>query len=162
MKKSGRDDRGFTIIEVIVVLIVLGILTAIVISRGSSTATYTLRSEVDVVKTHIRYAQARAMNASSVWGIQFQDGNSYFLYKFETGQTSVILPGEDSAVVNLPSGMTLAFDSNGRTVSFNSWGMPCTNADATNKQNNDWRDITVSFEGNTERIRIRKNTGFIE
>jgi len=171
MKKSGRYDRGFTIIEVIAVLIMLGILTAVIISRGSSTDLYTLRSEVDVIKTHIRYAQARAMNTSSVWGIRFQNNNtSYFLYKYAAGQSwqqsRVILPGEDSDIVNLPSGVTVAFGSGGggkaRTVSFNSWGVPCTNKAATKKQGGNWRNINVSFEGNTERIRVRKNTGFIE
>lgn len=167
MKKSGRYDRGFTIIEIIVVLIVLGILTAVIISRGSSTATYTLRSEVDVIKTHIRYAQARAMNTSTVWGIRFRNSNTaYFLYRYVAGQNMwknrVILPGEASAVVRLPSGMTLAFDSNGRVVSFDSWGVPYRNRAATRKQDGDWRNINVSFESDTEQIRIRKNTGFIE
>jgi len=171
MKKSRRCERGFTIIEIIVVLIVLGILTAVVVSRGSSTAAYTLRSEVDVIKTHLRYAQARAMNTSSVWGIRFRnDNDSYYLYRYVSGQpvwkSRMIFPGENSALVDLPSGMTAVFGTSGggkgRTVSFDSWGVPFTNAHATNKQGANWRNINVSFEGDAERIRIRKNTGFIE
>ena len=154
MKKPGRYDRGFTIIEVIVVLIVLGIITAVIISRASSTATYTLRSEADVIKTHIRYAQARAMNTSTVWGINFPSSTTYSLFRNGDTTDTVVLPGVDSDPVTLPSGVTVSTG----IVSFNDWGSPYANATATGTSTN--VTITVTCD-ETESISITKNTGFI-
>ena len=43
----------------IVVLIILAVLGAVVASRISSTSTHELAAQVEVIKTHLRYAQTR-------------------------------------------------------------------------------------------------------
>ena len=154
MKKAGKYDRGITIIEIIAVLIILGIISAIAVSRISSTDIFTLKSQTDVIKAHIRYAQLLAMNSDSVWGINFSSSTTYSLFRNGNTSDTVTLLGADSDPVTLPSGVTVSTG----TVSFNDWGSPYANATATAPST----DITITVTCNgTESILITKNTGYI-
>ena len=61
MLKTNTTENGFTLIEIIAVLVVVGILVAIALSRSIN-----LDAEVyagaDALKKHLRYAQTMAMN----------------------------------------------------------------------------------------------------
>jgi MSHA pilin protein MshC len=147
---------GFTLIEIIAVLLVLAILGAVVVSRASSTSTYSLKSTAEVIKTHIRFAQTRSMSTNQAWGIHFDSGTTYFMFKNGSLANQVYLPGENGLVVTLPSGVTV---TSGVIVSFDRFGRPYTDAAASTLQAAN-RTITVSYSG-TEDITITKNTGYI-
>jgi prepilin-type N-terminal cleavage/methylation domain-containing protein len=151
------NNRGFTLIEIIAVLVILAIIAAVVVSRGFSTDTYTLKGTTDVIKTHIRYAQTRAMSTNAVWGINFETTKTYSLFRDGSTANRVILPGQDSNIVTLPTNGPSV--TSGVIVSFDLFGKPYTNAGATALQDAP-RTITVSY-GGTENITIYKNTGFI-
>jgi len=143
-------------IEVIVVLIMLAILGAVVASRVFSTETYELAAQAEVVKTHLRYAQPRAMGSDTIWGSDF-NGSTYSLFRNgDTGDT-MTLPGEDSDPVTLPSGMSV---SGAGIVSFDNWGKPYTDETGGTSQVGE-RTITVSSGSDTELITITPNTGFV-
>jgi prepilin-type N-terminal cleavage/methylation domain-containing protein len=81
ISKTNFHQRGFTMIEMIVVLIVMAIFASIVISRYTSVANGSM-TEMDGLKASLRYAQIQAMNDTVSWGIHFSaDGTSYVLYK---------------------------------------------------------------------------------
>lgn len=153
-------------IEIIAVLLVISIIAAAaVISGGYSTSDYDLTSQAGIIKGHLRYAQARAMNTDIVWGIDFSSAKTYSLFKY-TGRSNVPvdLPGEASSTVVFqdengnPTGMTVTV----ATVSFDSWGKPYTNASATPPPAaNDINIIVTYNETESETIVITKNTGFI-
>src|SRR3990172_875443 len=93
MRDRLKNDKGFTLIEVIAALIIIAILTAVVISRGTGIDTVNLHAEVDTLKGHLRYAQYLAMNDISSttgyatptkWGIDIGT-NSYELVKYVSG-----------------------------------------------------------------------------
>lgn len=156
--KSVGNSRGFTLIEIIAVLVIIGVVSAIVISRGSSTSIYTLKSEADRLRTHLRYTQARSMNSSTIWGMNISSATSYSL--FNSSGTPVTLPGEDGAVDLSQSGVTAGPPM---IVSFDSFGHPYTDAAATtaNLQVGN-RSITLAYPGEqSETITITQNTGFI-
>ena len=155
MKKAGRYDRGFTIIEVIAVLLIMAIVTVIALSKVASTSEYELKSQTEVIKSHLRYAQARAMNTNSVWGINFPSSTTYSLFRNGDTTDTVALPGADSDPATLPSGVTVSTG----TVSFNDWGSPYANADGAGTSTD--IAITVTCNG-TESILITKNTGYID
>ena len=148
----GKD--GFTMIEVIAVLVILGILSAVVAVKMSGTSAVDLASQVEAVKGHLRYAQTRAMNSNMVvWGINFNSTTSYYLFQGAEPTTAVQLPGEDSATISLTakkSGLTIT----PVRVTFNEFGSPC---DASGTPLT--ADATVTTSGGT--ITITKNTGFI-
>mgnify|MGYP001335431434 FL=1 len=148
----GKD--GFTMIEVIAVLVIMGILSAVVAVKMSNTSAIDLASQVEAVKGHLRYAQTRAMNSNLVaWGINFNSTTSYYLFQGAGSATPVQLPGEDSATISLTakkSGLTIT----PVRVTFNEFGSPC---DASGTPLT--ADVTVTTSGGT--ITITKNTGFI-
>ena len=159
MKYSGKHDRGFTMVEIVLVLLVICIIgAAVTISSVYSTSDYNLISQTEVIKSHLRYAQARAMNTDVVWGIHFNSNNTYKLFKYDTSLTYMFLPGETSDSVTLPDGMTITV----ATVSFDSWGKPYTDAPATPPPAaNDINIIVTYNESESETIIITRNTGFI-
>ena len=94
---QSTDKSGFSIVEVLVVLIIIGIVSVIIIGRSDVDQT-DLLAQTEVVKSHIRYAQSRAMNSDRIWGIRCDDsGQMYWL--FVDGSSDVDnrrkLPGEE-------------------------------------------------------------------
>jgi prepilin-type N-terminal cleavage/methylation domain-containing protein len=159
IRSRSGGNRGFTLIEVIAVLIILGILAAVALSRGTSTAEVSLKAQTEVLKSHIRYAQLRAMNMKSAgcnasFGIGII-GNSYFLFRDCALADKVVLPGASGDTVTLP-GVTLVASSS--TITFDDWGRPCSDQlGATLAAGS----ITLNSSGASETITITGNTGFV-
>lgn len=157
MNVRTRDDRGFTIIEIVVVLLVLGIISAaVVMSSDYSTGSYELSLEVEIIKAHLRYAQARAMNSDSIWGVKFYKTGAetyYDLFQLddENNETSFLLPGEETAPAELPEGIVVS----AVTVYFDEWGRPYSALPFGSIS-----DVNITVD--TEMITIVENTGFIE
>jgi prepilin-type N-terminal cleavage/methylation domain-containing protein len=149
MRHRRGNDRGFTLIEIIAVLIILAIISAVAVPRIIGTSDSDLSSQVEVVKNHIRYAQTRAMNTDAQWGINFSSATTYYLFQGVGSTTPVLLPGEDNATVNLTtkkSALTITPPTGG-SVTFDSYGSP---GSAT---------TTITTNGGT--ITVTRNTGFI-
>ncbi|MFH1975708.1 MAG: type II secretion system protein [Pseudomonadota bacterium] len=161
------NNRGFTLIEVIAVLVILSIIAAVIISRGMSTAEVNLKAQTEVLKSHIRYAQFRNMNMKSAtalcnasFGISIDTGlNSYSMFKDCVEADTVILPGADSDTVSLPN---VNLSSSSAFITFDDWGVPCTDSSGTTLATSDIT-ITLSSAGApNETITITKNTGFVQ
>ena len=58
-QRTKGDFRGFTLVEVIAVLLLLGIIVAVAVSRISIRGDLT--SQTDIVKSHLRFVQLKAM-----------------------------------------------------------------------------------------------------
>lgn len=154
---TGPQQRnGFTIIEIIAVLLLIGIITVISASWLTSSSVYSVVSEAEALKANLRYAQLRAMGDADTnigangvtWGIAFAAG-SYTLQK--NGNTaSTNLPNESSPVHNLPSGIAITTGA-GTSVTYDTWGSP----GAANIA------VVVSDGASPRTIAITRNTGFI-
>lgn len=145
-KNSYNNPAGFTLIEVIAILTIIGIISAVAITKLSSTASYSVMSEADIVKSHLRYAQLRAMSDEVPWGISFTAGSYTLLKNGVTATTN--LPNENSATHNLQGVVTITSGA-GTTVSYDNWGSPGN----ANK---------VIILSGSETITVTKNTGFIQ
>lgn len=143
LKGTRKAQDGFTIIEIIFVMIVIGILSVIAVSRVISTQSYSAITETDILKTHLRYAQLRALSDDKTWGMSF-NGNSYTLLR-DGSIAPYNLPNEDSSTHHLPSGITVS----GSTITFDEWGSPGIS------------DISIAISPGGGRVTITKNTGFI-
>ncbi len=146
MVRFGDNRSGFSIIEIIAVLIIIGILSAVALSRIPSTQSYEAASEVDILKMNLRYAKLRALSDDKPWGISFESGGGGGKYTLlrDGNIAPYDLPNENSPTHPFPSGM----DVSGAAVTFDEWGSP----GASNVE------ITVTPGGP---IIITKNTGFI-
>ncbi|MFH2044071.1 MAG: type II secretion system protein [Pseudomonadota bacterium] len=167
MKRAGKiyiNQHGFTVIELVVVLILLAIFATVVVSRFGSTGAE-LITNTDILKSNLRYAQIKAMNDTETWGINFSSSTTYTLYR--NGIKAVnpfYLPAEDNnnpagdPLIHTLTGNVTITSGVGTTISFNEWGTPVDgsgvplSADVT---------ITLSDGSQTIDITITKNTGCI-
>lgn len=139
---------GFTMIEVVAVLVILGIVAAVAAVTMSGTSAYDLASQLEVVKGHLRLAQSRAMGSGIPWGINFSTTTTYNLFQGTATTTAIQLPGEDSATISLTDKKSeLTITSAPQTVTFDAYGSPGTTT------------VTVTTNGGS--ITVTKNTGFI-
>ena len=148
-KTNIEKQAGFTMIEVIAVIIIIGIIAAVAVSKIASTRDYHVAAEADILKMNLRYAQLRSLGDDKHWGISFS-GSSYTLLR--DGNTAPYnLPNENSSVHTLPSGINVSGD----TVIFNEWGTPVdpSGSALTNSINIILGEKTIT---------VIKNTGFIE
>ncbi len=169
-----NTDSGFTIIEIVAVLLVIGVITAFAIGRSADHNTE-LIVQTEILKARLRYAQSMSMKSNMVYSIQF-DTNGYALNKYDPSPPgsieSLSFPGEESNQVVL-SGRDLEIPAGtvGTVVSFNSKGIPCTDSEGetplpgpdplmvsiTRLNAGDDGSQTISGPG----IAIQPNTGFI-
>jgi prepilin-type N-terminal cleavage/methylation domain-containing protein len=153
---------GFTLFEIIVVLLILGVISYFVATRLFSADVPTHNAEMELVKNHLRYAQSRAMNSELSWGIKLGTASRYWLFNTTEGENAVKrLPGVESAdavmelatiQVTLPPGNKITFDSFGRPV--DSSGIPVGST----------LNLTAQVKGGGSTvgtITVTKNTGFI-
>ena len=79
------------------VLLILGVISYFAAARLFTEEGISQVAEVDLVKNHLRYAQARTMNTELDWGIYFESANRYFLFHGDRSGVPVRLPGDESA-----------------------------------------------------------------
>lgn len=128
LKKAGKSRNGFTMIEIIAVLVLIGIVTAVITTRFISVDSSKQTAFVSAVKNQIRYVQTMAMkNSGNVGGTQYWgikcNGLNYWLFK--GGDPDVVsgelLPGEESVNVSLSAkGVTMS----GFVLFFDRYGIP--------------------------------------
>ena len=149
MKRTGaqaQNQRGFTIIEVIAVLVIIGIIAVFAVVQFSATTSYDLASQMEAVKAHLRLAQQRALASGSPWGINF-NSTTYYLFNNTAPTTPVQLPGVDGATVSLSGKSSLTITSAPQTVTFDGYGSPGA------------ANVIVTTNGGN--ITVTQNTGFI-
>ena len=168
MKMIGTE-KGFTLLEIIAILVILGILAVVVVSRTTS-----MNAEVytgaDTLKSHLRYAQILAMNTNppvsggeTFWGIR-KEGGSYWLFRGtnpENADNIMRLPDDekyinDNRTINLA---TKKINVDNFTVLFNSRGVPYSPSSATKLANT--MTIQVTGGGVVVLVNITPETGYV-
>jgi prepilin-type N-terminal cleavage/methylation domain-containing protein len=157
---SIRQSHGFTMIEIVVVLVVLFILSAVIISRYTTADSNELMAETDGLKANLRFAQIKAMsdtlqpNSNPRWELEISNATSYTLYRRgdDGVRVSVNLPSEVplSSTHSLPAGVTLT-SGVGLVITFDDWGSPGSS------------NVSIALTQGTQTsiVSITKNTGFI-
>ena len=168
-----RDPlSGFTLVEIVVVMLLMSLITAVVLARSVTTTEVDVVGQTDKIRNHLRYAQATAMKRSdTVWGIQFTADSYRFFSGTSPQNNEILLPGGeytggdlfikysdlgiDITVLGLPTSGAVFFDYVGRPYD-----------DYTDAQNNvpltSAANISVSKGSESRTITIEPETGYIE
>jgi MSHA pilin protein MshC len=118
-----RNTHGFTLIEIVVVLVLISIIAAVVFTRSITTSQINFVGQTDKIRNQIRYAQSLAMKRGETWGIKC-DGNFYWLFNWKKifdDNKAIKLPGEENDKMSLAS---LGITMNGYTLFFKKYGVP--------------------------------------
>ena len=104
-----HDVKGFTLIEIVAILLIIGVLTAVATTKFIGTGTISVRAAAEMIQADIRYLQQIAMSTNAARSINFVAGSTTYVVDWETRE--------------LPSGVTI---SAGRQFTFSSLGEPTT------------------------------------
>ncbi|WP_022661389.1 GspH/FimT family pseudopilin [Paucidesulfovibrio longus] len=158
--RAALRPSGFTIIELVVVLIVLAIVSAVIVSRVSS-LDIRAAGQADALRSHLLHAQSRALKSGSPWGLSCS-GTEYWMFTGTNPNDATKerpLPGEEAMHVVLANkgvGIT-AF-----TVIYDAYGRPETAGGVLLNAN---LDITVQSAGNagsTASLSVIPETGYVQ
>lgn len=161
-----RSSKGFTIIEMMIVIAIIGILAAIAIPNFISwLPNYRLGSAARDVLSTMQLARLRAVRENANVVISFDTGNDSYRAFVDNGEgggtrNNEIRDGTEKIIKNgqMPAGVDLYNASfGGPTTRFNSMGLPSGFLGSVSMKNdqNRYRRITVSSAGNS---RIQKST----
>jgi prepilin-type N-terminal cleavage/methylation domain-containing protein len=128
-----NDMKGFTLIELVAVLIILGVLAAVAATRLTGTSTISVKGAAEMIQADIRYAQEAAMAENTAKSVIFSPGASSYTV--------------DSENKGLPSGVTIG---NNLTVTFNSLGEPTAGGGGS---------VSISADGQSKTISVSNYTG---
>jgi MSHA pilin protein MshC len=151
---------GFTLIELVVVVIVLGIVTAVVAVRAGSLETRPM-AQAAALRAHLRQTQSRAIKSGSEWGMR-SAGSEYWM--FEGANPAALsavrpLPGEEALRMDLTEkGVNIS----GFTVIFDQYGIPHSSSGVLLSTN---LGITVQSPGdasNSAVLTIIPETGYVQ
>jgi MSHA pilin protein MshC len=164
-----KSQRGFTLLELIALLVVLGILAVVAAARVTNTDVEVITG-ADTLKEHIRYAQTMAMNSNpnapsdaTVWGISCS-GTSYWLFNGTNPGANIVLLPEDDQYLNPDRTINLAskkINISSFTVYFDNRGIPYSAYPGTL-----WTGTPISVtpaggSGSTVTVNVTPFTGYI-
>ena len=149
--QRGLPRGGFTIIEVIGALVVVGLLVAGFMAAGMDTTGAALVSAADTLRAHLSFAQSLAMaNNVADWSVVLGNG-SYALLR-DNNPSPIPWPGETNVpphVHRLPLGVNVAAGVG--SIAFDEYGAPAADY-----------PIQLSNGVRSEGILITGFTGFIQ
>ena len=155
-------ERGFTLRELIIVMLIVGIISAIALTRTGNDPVM-LATQVDQLAGDIRYVQALAMTQGQRYIISFPSGTSYrFL---DSGGNPVVHPANGSnAAITLASGATLALAATapaGNALGFDGRGTPysVTTPATFNGALTAQATVTLSKGGANQSVTVTPETG---
>jgi prepilin-type N-terminal cleavage/methylation domain-containing protein len=157
--RSAIRSGGFTLRELIIVLVIVGIISAIALSRTSNDPVM-LSTQVNQLAGDIRYVQALAMTQSQRYRINLAAGG-YTFTRADAGGTAVVHPATGStAQINWSSGVTLGALVNlpSNLIAFDGRGAPYTNTVATTALTTTGT-ITLSKGGANQTVTVEAYTG---
>ena len=166
---------GFTLVELVVTVMIVGILAVAVVPRFFSANVFETRGYYDYVMSTLRYAQKTAIAQRRVVYAKLDTSNGQvslcFANPTATCSIDVKKPtGETPYVVNAPSGVTLSLSpsltSANNTMFFDARGRPYLSTDSeptdtSSTSNFNTLTITITGSEDTRTITVEKESGYV-
>ena len=131
--QGAASSQGFTIIELIMVVVLIGILAVSVVPKFMDTSAISLQGGAAMVVADIRYTQELAMGTHAPKTITFTTSDTFYTVNSQT--------------MNLPSRVSI---SSGATFTFNSLGEPTTGGGSS---------VEIQAGSSTKTITVESYTG---
>jgi len=169
-----KSEDGFSLVEVVAVLVIIAIISAVIISKSGSFSTSTdLFSQTEILKTHLRYAQTMGMSGTTtdgIFGIKC-DTSYYWMFKGIDSDTNIVSLPDDQRYntnndgkldlgkkkIDIASDFKLYFDQRG--IPYTAYTDETTNTPLAADFSIILRPVGEASP--TETITITQHTGFI-
>lgn len=148
IQRSGNNkNNGFTIVELVVVILIIGIFSVSVIPRFFNTSSYKNRLATDELMAALRYSQQTAMNRGG--DIQFILTANNFTVQRSGGGSLRSPDGRIPYSKTFPDSIT----ASPTTINFNALGQPINDAATLISSN-------IPLTVGTSNITVEANTGY--
>jgi MSHA pilin protein MshC len=127
------DSRGFTLVELIMVVVLIGILAVSIVPKFVDTSAISLLGGAAMAVADIRYTQELAMGTHTPKTITFATNDTFYTVNSQT--------------MNLPSNVSI---SSGATFTFNSLGEPTAGGGSS---------VEIQAGSSTKTITVESYTG---
>ena len=155
-----RNNHGFTLIEIIAVLVLMSIIAAGVLVRSMDTDLIDRAAQVAKIRNHIRYAQAMALKRSDKnWGIKCNGSTAYWFFEGtnpDDSASQLLLPGEKNSKILLSD---IKVTMSEFTLLFDRYGIPYKDNLST-KVDNSSNSLSITISGVT--LSVTPETGLIQ
>lgn len=154
--------KGFTLIELVIIITLLGILSVVAITYFTSYYPLKLDAAANKLVSDIRYVQQQAITKQVNFGIYFQPANETYQAYRETISNIIADPlTQDDLIVNYTTDeelrdIDLVSTNFSDRLEFNPVGTPY---DGTGSVLDYVGQITLTYSGNSRTIKIESNTG---
>jgi len=142
--------RGFTLLQLVLTVAVLGILGMSVVSITGTPQRVNLDAAAREVQSDIRYAQQNAMMTGTTSGVSFVSGGAYTVYQSTTATPLKSPLTKQDMVLTLSAKYPTVAISGSYVVQFNSFGAPTTGGGSS---------VTLTAGSYSKVIAVTANTG---
>lgn len=148
-----RNDRGFTLIEVIITMVVLAIMAGAYMEMGGNITNVSLDAASKKAQMDVRFAQQLAQVTGVNCGVQFISNGSYTVYSGNVGNPITDPVTRLPLIDNLSRYPGVQITSNYQ-VEFNARGVPVTGGGGSVR--------FTAASGSIRDINVTANTGAVE
>ncbi len=150
--KNLKYHAAFTLIELIVVILIIGIISSVIFSTSADSSEINLNSEAELVVSDIQ----RVQNLSMTRNVRYA-----FTRVSSTSYTISTISGGNTITKSLPAGITFGNFNNlpNNLVAFNGRGVPYVDASLPGTLLSNQARIRLTANRNTVVIRIRPDSG---
>jgi len=166
--QAGGKCKGFTLLEILIVIVVIGIAALIAVPMMSSAASMQIRAAVNMIAADLEYAKSTAISRGQNYSIVFAPSGDSYQIQGPDGVIDHPVKKGFQYIVNFRSDSRLGqvdivnadFNPNSsQTITFDYLGSPYSGTGTSNPLNSGI--ITLQAGGITKRVRVEPVTGYI-